>query len=57
MTNRKLGLGAIMMIALVFGIGVTPILLQQRSAYAWIDPGTEPSLRSLHFFQHSTSMA
>src|SRR6476620_4640343 len=37
MNNRKLGLGAIMMIALVttiIGIGITPILLQQQSAYA-----------------------
>jgi hypothetical protein len=37
MDNRKLGLGAIIMIALVstiIGIGVTPILLQQQSAYA-----------------------
>jgi hypothetical protein len=37
MNNRKLGLGAIMMIALVStltGIGVTPIPLQQQSAYA-----------------------
>jgi hypothetical protein len=37
MNNRKLGLGAIMMIALVLtltGIGVTPIPLQQQSAYA-----------------------
>jgi uncharacterized protein (UPF0333 family) len=36
MNNRTLGLGAIMMIALVstiIGIGVTPILLQQQSAY------------------------
>jgi hypothetical protein len=35
--NRKLGLGAIMMIALALtltGIGVTPIPLQQQSAYA-----------------------
>jgi cytochrome b len=36
MNNRKLGLGAIVMIALVstiIGIGVTP-LLQQQTAYA-----------------------
>jgi hypothetical protein len=29
-------------IALVTTIGVTPILLQQRSAYAWIDPEINP---------------
>jgi hypothetical protein len=43
MNNRKLGLGAIMMIALVstiIGIGVTPILLQQESSAAKVQfPG------------------
>jgi hypothetical protein len=38
MNDRKLGLGAIMMIALVstiIGISIVPILLQQQSAYSF----------------------
>ena len=34
--------GVVTTIALATAIGVTPILLQQRSAYAWVNPDVDP---------------